>query len=264
MGAFLDVSVHPMYGQHQAAIRWVLGQPHTGLGVRVFRSLTGTAPWTLLNPSAPITTGEYVDETLKDLSRHDKPFYRLLAGDSPEQYSSPIFGPYETLNRLEYGACRRMMQVVYTQLSRGDGIPILHFQPRVDLQLPNLDEDTKQDFGPSCAETTDYSQLFYPPIQSWLHLKPPNIITREASDGMGLDDADMNEGMLLGFPYARFGDMIVNRAMDDRYVVIGSRPKKFRGIVPILFEVSLALLHKSDNRYKVDLPELVTELPYIP
>jgi len=26
----------------------------------------------------------------------------------------------------------------------------------------------------------------------------------------------------------------------------------------------LALLHKSDNRYKVDLPELVTELPYIP
>jgi hypothetical protein len=258
---FHSISVQPTYGLREAAIRWVLDPEYDTADVYVYRSATGVKPWTLLNETDPSTTGEFLDTDLELKRDADVPFYRLLAYHDGVYHESSIFRPFDQISRREYGACRRIIHMIYTQFSRGDALPMYLLKARSikESGLSNVDPNTGQITGPPCDDVADYAKLYDPVVQTWVKLQPPNVSVKSAAEDIGLQEAILNRGTALGFPYPRHGDMLIQPQMDDRYAVIQSEPNMFKGMIPVTFNLALVKLPRDDTRYKVMVPDYKRE-----
>ena len=263
MKGFKSVSIQPSYGLKQGVVRWTLSEDIADADVYVYRSKDGHAPWAILNSGAPVNAAsEFLDTTLDLRAMNETPFYRLYAQHASGDYDSVVFRPFDDLTRLEYGACRRIIQLHYIDFTRANGLPMFLYRPKhlSESTLAHINSETGQIFGPGCDVDTDYTSLYEEPVQTWVKLRKPNTRTKEAAADLGLEVSSMNSASTLPYPYPRSGDMLVQPRMDDRYAVVDAIPSTFKGMVPVVFEMSLVLLRKSDKRYLVDVPPYVKEI----
>lgn len=269
---FTDVRVQPAYGLKIMQVTWSLPDIVEGQ-VFVYRSVTGTGGWEILNQASPVPVQNraYLDTEYRQKTFNDTPHYRLLLiTPAGVHHSSPPVGILEDLTPIEKSGIARMLLNEYRGM-RHEGVQILFYFPLyTGTPCPSLDPHSGQKRGfDTCpdvtAETDCYGQPFVggfqKPIQSRMtfeHLGPVVI----AHDGTRkLSSPSLRSVRLPAFPRPRHDCLIVQPRTDDRYT-LGEQVEQiaFKGTYPISYRAQLTLLPRSDPRYRVPVPALNKEL----
>lgn len=263
MQPFTDITVQPSYGSKSAIISWQLNSSYTGV-VWVYRSPDGAGNWELLNTTAVDNASQYLDENLVVHVRHLIPHYRLVLeeGDGTT-HDSPIVGLFERLTRQQYQGVSKMMKMEYLNMSRGNGIQVLHYKPlSAGTDAWTVDPITGATRGDaSCPDDTSYGEAydggFRRPFLTWIMPKKSGkIAVNDREGGAGSVGEYEIDARFLAYPRPAPGDLIVHVPTDNRWSVESDiEPFNFRGLMPVAFEAKLKLLPRNDPRYRVPLPE---------
>jgi hypothetical protein len=273
MNPFVSLNVQPAYGRREVLVSWqVLPGYEEGLFF-LYRSLTGEAPWKMLNTvnsenvALAISGSSYIDESFVIENRVTDVHYRmLLRMPNGDEFESPVVSMFGKLTRRQWGGVCKMLAREYMRMRVGNGIEVLHYIPLSSGDInPNFDEDTGQHLSPDCIHSPDdsygmkYKGGFAPPTATYIEFKDVGpIVFQDRDDGQGHDDPLIVRARMLAHPRPNRGHLIIHPASDNRYVV-GDTIKGyyFRGIVAIGYDVTLHLLRRNDARYRVPIPEEV-------
>lgn len=253
---FTAVWCSPSYHARRTLIEWTLPETYWSGKIYVYRSLTGTAPWVCLNPSTPVSAaGNFDDEALIVDNRAQLVYYRLMLEQEDVRYSSPSIYLLQTLSRSQYGAARKIMIEELRRMRSGNGIQVYHI-PLAPSEISGVDLRTGQTVTAACPR--DIVSGFGQPVLTWIELGPQQIAIQDRQEGDGSDTMVTAPARLLSFPRPLRGHLLVDAVSDDRYAVDKvTEPHKFRGIVPVSYNVTLHLLPRDDPRYSLTVPSLL-------
>ncbi len=252
---FMAIWCQPSYGRRRCLVEWTLPEAERQGSVFVYRSETGTAPWTCLNPDAPVAaTGNFEDEEFVIDNRVRLVYYRLaLRRLDGTMLGSRIIHLLQTLNKTEYGVARGLLkrELEWMQNSR-NGIQVYHL---VTLAPTHADPRTGQALAAPCPGGIPGG--YGAPVRTWISTGPTQITTKDSPDGTGSVSTHMCTARMLNYPRPLRGHLIIDPMSDDRFVV-GETVDifRFRGIVAIAHSVQLSLLGRDDARYRIPVPPL--------
>lgn len=276
---FTGVTLQPGYGLGTMAITWnVLPQYEEG-EVFIHRSLTGTAPWELLNDEehgVNAKVGYYVDRIARVKESGQTLYYRLSleyqrpGGDEVEEFETPVLTPLARLNRREQRAVVDIMRNELTNMRGGNGVPAFLFAPlQQGLPAPGFDYETQQMHGSGMTTLgkESFGEAFVggfgPPVLTWIAKFGAMVqsFVPAANGGSGHQILPIS-GRLLAFPRPMPGYMVVISQTDERFVIGPDNivPFMFKGVLPVGYEVQLLPIPRTDARYKVPVPLISDEL----
>lgn len=265
MDPFVDLVVHPAYGEHLAVVSWKVQDQFLDGDFYVWKSPDGNRNWALLN-STPLQTTAFSDPHMTDTA-----FYRVLLEHRGESFDSPIVGIYDKLTVAEYRACRLMMNVEFNNMTKGrQGLRMLLYSPlKSGVLAPDIDAQTGQRFGaglPSSPESDSYGERFVggysAPVITWVKLSVMAQMTVSDSQDKTATTIERDfQARILAFPIPNRGCLLVHPPTDNRYA-IGETTSGyfFRGIIPTAFDIKMDSLYRTDPRYRVPVPHLDPEL----
>ena len=262
---FTSALVTPHYSSGSAVIRWGLAPELNRHGVLVYRSSDGSGKYELITQD-PVRGVEYLDADLPVDTNQTTTFYKLDVEDlvTGEIQDGPVLTMSMRLSPADVTTARRMMMAFVKTLRKGPGLPAFLFLPGRPSETPNEGFDPNLEMPLSiCAfnSTGGVAYQFHRPHQTWVQLGALEVTKKTRTDGTGTDDETVAKSRLPGFPCPVTGSLVVIPGLDDRYVVGDTvHPAKYRALVPILYDVVLSLLPRSDPRYSVAVPELDTSL----
>ena len=154
----------------------------------------------------------------------------------------------------------------YRQLRR-EGVPIFICVPKSRGTLAKtVDGLSNQEVGADCPEGLEdeygygqkYQGGYRRPIQSVMVIREKGPLIIRSKEGLNAQDQHQIQVRLLGVPWVKKGDLIVQPANDDRFVIGDvTKPHCFRGIFPVAWDAKIELLRRSDPAYKFPIPELL-------
>lgn len=270
MNPFISLNIQPSYGSSEVLVSWQVLPGYTDGMFFLYRSLTGEAPWKLLNEvsdgeALAVNGTSFVDTEFIIENRVTDAHYRmLLRMEDGTEYESPIVSMFGRLTRRQWGGTCKMLGREYKRMSSGNGIEVLHYIPLNSGELnPNYDPDTGQHLSPDCLNDPSdsyglkYQGGYATPIKTYIEFADVGpMVFQDREDGMGHDDPVRVQARMLAHPRPNRGHLIVHPPSDNRYVV-GDTIKGyyFRGLVAIRYDVTLHLLRRNDARYRVPVPE---------
>lgn len=276
MNPFVNLNAQPSYGSKEVLLSWRVLPGYTDGLFFVYRSMTGTSPWELLNDTTEeggvvaIYGTYFVDEEFIVENRVVDTHYRLLLRmPNGEEFESPVVSMFGQLTRKEWGGACKMMLEERQRMCTGNGVPVYQYIPLAAGELnPNFDPDTGQDVTAECPDTNTeddsyglkYKGGYGPAINTWIEFMDVGpIIMQDRDDGQGHQDPITIKARMLAHPKPSRGQLIIHPPSDNRYVV-GDTIKGwyFKGIVAIAYDMNLHLLRRSDARYRVPLPKTTT------
>lgn len=279
MSVFRNVRIYPKHGNREAAITWELADGAPAGSVYVAFSSTGTKnTWAELNPDTPVASaiGFYQDPTLFMNKGSADGFYRLLLIAGGTDYLSEPFQIMGDITRPEYGIIRAMIHQEFTQMRVTNGFPVWHCIPREHgTPALSVDPDTGKQEGEECdvvdPAVRSYGMAFqggfYAPVLTWMRVLAHNEGLKDDPDKFSPEDMLKTSVRLMAFPRPARGHMIVDPTTDMRYLVGEEiNPFRFRGVMPVAYNVTLEHLNQSDERYQFPLPVIDTKqyrrIPY--
>lgn len=257
MSPFIDIVVQPSYGENRCLVRWVVLDDYRLGEFTVFRSYDGTS-WTPLNADNPVIDGSGVFEDSDVLldQRFEKVRYRIyLHTQAKEDFDSPIVGPYEKLNRREYGIARRIMQLELRNMAQGrNGIPVIILKPRrrgkpCECVDPVTGQGTQTTVCRKCFGT-GFEGGYTAPLRSWVTVVQRSPIDPQDAEGASVDTIGAMF-RTLAYPPLQKDDVLVHPSQDDRYVVGKVESFEFKGVIPVVYHVTVEQLARRDIRYKI-------------
>lgn len=257
---FTAIWCQPSYGQKKTLVEWTLPVQYQNGQIYVYRSLTGTAPWECLNPSAPVSAGSnYQDDEFVVDNRIQPVHYRLMLEHDGKRYGSPAIHLLQELTKSQYGVARAMLirELRGMRLSGkgGNGIRVFHYPV-----LSRLDEKTDVRTGQATDVPCPNEGLsgFASPVETWVKLGATRTTMQDRPDGDGVNIEVTTPARLLSYPKPMRGNVIVDPISDDRYAVDSVVDAfRFRGIVAIAYQVNLRLLARGDERYRLPVPSIL-------
>lgn len=258
---FVSVSVQPAYGQHTAVVMWNLLPGYNAGNIFVYRSRTGNRDWELATED-PVVGGSYSDTGVRGTDQFEPLFYRLLLEHEGQEFDSPVIAPYGRLNRDEYKAVRRIMNVEFDIMTRGrQGLQMWLFTPlRTGQVAASVDAQTGQQFHVETEES--YGEKFVggfsAPIMTWVKLSGVGPLQRQDTpDGENTEVKQDTQARVLSYPTVRRGDLLVHPETDTRYSIDDTvHTYLFRGIIPVAHDVKLIRLPRRDPRYRLPVPAI--------
>lgn len=253
---FTAVWCRPSYHARRTLVEWTLPQPYWPGQVYVYRSLTGVAPWECLNPTAPVAAGgNFEDDALIVDNRAQLVYYRLMLELEEVRYSSPSVYLLQELTRSQYGAARKIMIEELRRMRSGNGLKVYHV-PLAPGEISGVDPRTGQTLVAACPR--DIVSGFGAPVLTWVELGPQQISMQDRPEGDGGDTQVTCPARMLSFPRPLRGHVVIDAVSDNRYAVDKvTEPHKFRGIVPVSYNVTLNLLSRDDPRYSIVVPSIL-------
>lgn len=252
-----DLQVLPSYGKGHVMLRWrVEGAEASQCAVNVYRAYDGE-PWQRI--SAPLIVPFFVDET-KPITKVDKLLYRLAIEHLPSgrMADAGITGVYEHLLHAHHQIGKRQIcQEIYA-LRKTGGLPCWMLPGPGDRTPAELVDLCKQahEGGPQMVGA-DVAQKW----QTWIRLESSARKEVRREDGTSKDVTFEQTARLPAFPIPRLGTLIVMPGSDDRYVV-GEQIKtySYHAVIPIVHDVTLQLLARTDPRYNIEMPDIIRSL----
>ena len=249
---FIDVSVLPMYGKHQARITWRVTPGHEKGKFIIFKSPDGINNWKELGKVSGIM-GAFVDTELIPRGRWDEAYYKIILQYNGQRYDSDVLSTFGSISRTEFGVARTIMQHEWESLRLVT--PVKYYKLRTDgAKCPRcVDKDTGQAVGvslcPTCYGTT-YDGGFYDAVDSFMHIGViGSKIQEDTREGTGSTDPVAVHARMPAYPMMEKNDMIINPRADRRYLVEKIDYAWLNGKIPVYAEVDLMLLTRSDIRY---------------
>lgn len=276
MSVFRNIRVLPTHGDRAAVVTWSLRSDVPPGDVYVAFSPTGLpASWVVQGDRVPSELGFFLDSALVLNSAAETGYYQLLLKNSQGDNLSERIGIIGDLSSMEYGMVRGIIHREFTEMRATNGYPVWHCIPKSSGPLaPNVDPDTMQVTSPECSNSVTpsyglpYLGGFHKPLLTWMR---PGIVKRgtrkDPPDGYGWQESDTTAARLLPYPTPSCEHMIIDPATDRRYLV-GQEiaPFLLRGIMPVVYDVTLHALSLSDARYKFNPPVIdlkaYRRLPY--
>jgi hypothetical protein len=251
-------------------VGWTLQQDALG-GVFIYRSLTGSGGWEILNEASPVDAriGSFTDTTYRQKSYNETVHYRALlqTPDGKLIPSEPV-GVLEDLTRMEKSGIALMIQEEY-RVMRQQGVPVLLYFPLyTGVTAPGYDPHSKQaavfEAAPADPALDNYGQPFVGGFQTPLRTR---IILDGINPGLTAKDPARKisgpvkrSARMMAFPRPRADCLIVMPRTDERFIIGDSvMPLSFKGVYPVAYKTELEALPKSDARYRVPVPKLTPE-----
>lgn len=272
MNPFTSFVVSPAYGRYEAAISWTLA-PGVAGNVFFYRSESGVpGSWQLMNEAEPATgqSGDFLDPTMA-LDLFKPIYYRGLVdgGGPPETWlKGPVVTALDSSTRREYLIAREILRKEYQMMRTRNGLQMFHYVRRETGDTASkTDGETGQILGPSCRDdvnaglTTPWVGGFYSPVQTWAMIMSMDDMKYNVSDDATGDKQTADVALrLLAFPRPVRGHLLVFPKTDTRYVVMDVVKKFYlRGALPLVWECMASLLDRDDERYRIQVPELLPD-----
>ncbi len=266
MSPFYNIRIFPQHGETTARITWEMEPGFLAGEVYAAFSLTGVkGSWVPVNTEPVVSSLGHIDDpALRMDGGHHIGYYRLLLRNADGDFRSEPIAILGDITSREYGMARSIIRREFLEMRATNGYPVWHCIPR-DFGTPaaNIDPDTGMMSGLNCdadPSTASYGQKFqggfFEPVLTWMR---PMAIERgtikDAADETTPEVTDNTAARLLAFPRPQRMQMIVDPTTDRRYV-IGDEIKPFllRGIIPVVYEVTLVFIPQADPRYKFPVP----------
>lgn len=270
MFAFTSFTMQPVYGQQLVGLTWGVLPQFDGGEIFVYRSLSGNAPWDLLNEEGiPAALGYWVDNVgalmgRKQLNVHYRLALEVKRVGATLVFDSEIINTATALPARQQRTISDMMRAEWQNMYESNGVRAWLFAPLLKgIPVPGFDFQTKQmlSTGMQVAGKESYGEAYVggygQPMLTWIQLLGGGVQNfQRTQDGMSIE-AQPVKGRFLAFPRPLPDYLIVLPAQDDRYVVGRViEPFLFRGLVPVGYEAALTLLPRTDARYKLPVPPL--------
>ena len=268
---FSSFNVEPAFGAFRAVINFTLKAGIIG-DTYIYRSGNGVNGWELLNPDSPLPAGttSFADTDL--VTRFERaPYYRGMVdpGGGPDSWlGGPPVATFQFLTARQRRGATAILKREFRKMSgaKTDASVVLHYIPLEDGEAARwYDPETGQIYGVDCpASETDgfgtrFQGGFNPPIQTWARMiQAAPIVENSGADAMRVNDSADLTIRFLSHPIPRKGHLIIFPQADRRYVVEGPiTPFFFPGTtVPLAWESPVKLLEPTDDRHRIEIPEL--------
>lgn len=268
---FTALSVQPSYGDLKAVVSWNVLPQYINGKVFVYRSFNGSAPWELVHEDGTYANiGFYEDDIagLVDRAIVDI-WYRLLLevptldGNSKE-FDSPIISIFKKLDRRDHFIIRHIMRQELEDMRKGNGTRVLMYPPLMQGTPSALfDPSTRQMLIANGTEpdgTDSYGMPFVggfaPPIETYVKFTQIGTVNTDRNEsGNGRDELQPIKARMLAFPKPNPEYLVVEPSTDKRYIIGDAiTGHLFKGIVPVIYDVTLQAIPKRDAKYRVPVP----------
>lgn len=261
-----NLTVQPHWGQFELALAWETDEtPVPDHNVTVLSSLDAEN-WVNV-------TGQGVLDTTQNTFIHREPlstrrlqelYYRVIIQTDGKRWDSPSVSAQQLLRPHEFAAVRQILAHELHSMRVADGLEVLLLKPLTFGEpADSYDVETQQ----SLAANQDasgfgqrYRHGYFPPVATHMQFTGQTDKSDESADGKGAYELSMIQARGFCFPRPARGDLVINRASNDRFVVGAVKPHRFRGIVPVTCDIRLDVLPRGDIAYKLD-PDNVPD-PY--
>lgn len=264
---FRAINILPSHVAKTAVVSWIVDPAISDAAFRIYRKYDGGSTWELLNETAVYGT-TYADTTFDIPNKTQTPMYRILAVKNGKEYISPDVAVFSKSSRVDYGLAQNIIRVKYLQ-ARHDGTPVLYYPLiRNGKMSSSLDSLTGQRVVASCPGDTSatgdhgsyYEGGYYRPFVTFVRFLGARLEKENLLD-VGKFDATVQDAQFLSFPPVRSGDMIVDVATDNRWVVNDSiDPELIRAAIPVGYTAKVSLLPHNHAAYGVPLPTNYQEM----
>jgi len=212
-------------------------------------------PWTVISPTLTnIFAWSEVNKKRivgKDLIL----FFRIVMTTPKATYISQIRTPYGDLDRRDYLIVRDIMRREVLQQETMAGIQALMWSRSVWGPKCEACRDpiTGSIINSRCGECfgTGYLPPYHGPYQIWATFTPTKRNKEQKPDGTGTIQLYTWDIRMVGFPYAKDNDIIIDMAADKRYVIDGVADLTEIRRIPVIQSLHAKELPTSDPAYKL-------------
>jgi hypothetical protein len=212
-------------------------------------------PWTALSPEV-VNIFAYVEiDKRRVLTKDLVLFFRIKLETPQGTYYSEVRTPYGDLNRREYLISRDIMRREVLQQRTMAGIQaILWVKNIYGLKCPFCRDPITGDITTTNCKYclgTGYLPPYTGPYHIWATFSPTSRNIEVKSDGEGLQQVYSWQVRMIGFPYVKDQDIVVDLAQDKRYIVDGIQHLMEIRRISLVQTLRVLELPMSDPVYKL-------------
>ncbi len=236
-----------------------VGNPLPVFFVEVARA---AGEWERLNPDNPIDHCVYADQGKYRCSKSSDIFYRVVAFDGTNEYTSAPEATLGVWNEHDYLIARDVVRKEYLLLKRYNGVLGYLLKRRtsgVPCQNPTcLDNDLLIPTTTACPNCfgTGFQNGYYDAIPYYIDLSSFSS-GKDTADPIGTIDPRTRLGRCVAYPRVDEYDIWVDGDKNKRYVIRQvERLVEIRG-KPLVYKLKLNELSASSNEYNIPLDQPV-------
>lgn len=223
----------------------------------IYQGHTGVGPWEAISPEQ-VNKLAWSETTKRVVGMDLVLFFKVVLVTPKGVYESPIRTPYGDLERRAYMIVRDIMRRELLQMRKLSGVPVMLLSRSVyGLPCPNcLDPITGDSLTSNCTVCygTGRSPGYHGPYAQWATFSPLQRDTEQSADGTGVRQNYAIQVRLLGFPYVKDQDILVDVREGKRYIVDGVVHLTEIRRVTVVQQFNARELPVTDPLYKVELP----------
>lgn len=209
----------------------------------------------------PVTNTFFtVDSTYRLYAKNARLSYRVTLTDTAHNvFTSPIATTLGNLTLRQYiyaQAIIRRAKLQRTQLPKIQGW--LFKRKLFGTTCDCVDELTRTVTNPDCEDCfgTGKVQGYWQGVEEILYDLSPAARQTKLDDQLNrgaVDDATIRQGVLVGEPFVETRDLFVLQHSDQRYTIKAVKHLAELDNIPLISQITLALLPMTDPAYKVEL-----------
>lgn len=253
-----NLTVQPHWGKYQLALEWQTSEtPAPNHNVIILSSIDGDH-WVNVTDQGILdaTQGTFIHEQSLSVTRAHELFYRIIIQTNGQRWDSPSVSAQQILRPHEFAAVRQILALELHNMQVGDGVEVYLLKPLTFGEpADSYDPETGQHLGANedlSGFGQDYKNGYFPPVITHMQLAQQQDKRDESSDGKGAFELSTLRARGFCFPRPARGDLVINPAIDERYVVGEVKAHRFRGLIPVTCDIMLDVLPRGDIRYKLD------------
>ena len=222
----------------------------------VYQGHTSVGPWDAISP--PQINRLVWSETAKRVVGMDPVlFFKVVLTTPRGVYESAVRTPYGDLERREYMIVRDIMRRELLQMKKLSGVPVLIlsrsvYGPKCTNCVDPITGDLLTSNCPICYGT-GRAPGYHGPYDMWATFSPLQRDTEQSGDGTGVRQPYTVSVRLLGFPYVKDQDILIDIREGKRYNVDGVTQLTEIRRIDIVQQFNARELPVTDPVYRIGL-----------
>ena len=257
MTPFTRIVVLPSYAQGFAFV-WEIShgfEDPLPWKFKVEQAQDPDGPWEALSPEL-INQFAWADMKKRIVSKDLVLFFRVLLNTPEGDYISELKHPYgDFFDRREYLIVRDIMRREVLQQRTLAGVEAqLYIKSASGAKCPHcLDPFTGNISSSDCAYCLGTGRLppYHGPYPIWATFSVRRRNTELKPDGTGLHQVYSHDIRMVGFPFVKDKDIVIDTAADKRYIVDAVNHETEIRRIPVVQTLHSMELPTSDPRYKI-------------
>lgn len=247
-------SIIPAFQNNTSVVRWEVIDSLKDGNFIIQKSPNGVTGWTTLNGSGDIGISEFIDKDFDSRNLSSRQSYRLILLKDGKRYDSPSFTVSDLYTIGEFKMARAMIGRENIRMTH-NGVPCLIYKlKKYGEPCDCIDPNSGIAIGKGKCEIcfgTGIVGGFYEPSEMCVEFMQTQHTKSNNQNGIGINEQIFVQAICLSYPKLEFGDMIIRKQTNDRYVVNNSMENRFKDIIPINTQLTLERLPNNDIRYRV-------------